>query len=218
MPRASPVSMRFGFCLGFIAVSLGTFPLACRLLDIPLDAVWGGIGLGHVPLGKRWLLFGGPAALGFLGGMVGLGLFAHIAQSHSQGEQVLGSLWHYASTGTIVWTLLTFPSLRFSAHGMMALKALPALQATLVVLGPGLASGTLLGVLLLLTQGLRCRGYVALGHHLSRFGPLVVGLATGILQGALLPIPWWLGMVTGGLYPCVVIPWAEAMCRRDGLR
>src|SRR5262249_9215044 len=129
MRTSSAAYMRFGFFLGFISASTGALSLVARLLAIPTDVLRSGTSLQHVPLGIRTLVCVVPLVVGLVGGIWGLGICAHIRRGSLKVESFLGSVWHYASTGALAWTVLSLFQFLVGWGGVIFPKELPAMKA-----------------------------------------------------------------------------------------
>ncbi len=209
--------MRFGFFLGFISASLSSLYLFCHLLEIPMDVLWNSTSLQDVSLGKKTLIFFVPLAFGFTVGMFFAALFTKLGKGNRKVESFLGSLWHYSSTGSMVWSILSIFQFVIGFGGAESVKNYPAMKAGLLTLGGGMASGMLICFAVRAADVFQQRGKQEMGFLLYRSLPLAVGIITGIIQCMILHIAWWSGAFFGLLYPFILIPWAQSMCVRDRL-
>jgi hypothetical protein len=217
MRDSSQVYMRFGFFLGFAVGGSAALYLACQSLGIPFETLWDGAALKDVTLGKKVIFLIVPLAVSFVAGLAGALLFANIGRGNAQVEAWLGSLWHYSSTGLMIWVALSVFQFVFSFGGTRV-KDYPAMKASLVSIGAGLASGALICLAVRIGELFRRRGHVPLADRLARLAPMAIGVTTGVWQSWYMHLAWWPGVLAGLLYPFVLIPWAQSVCLRDGLK
>jgi hypothetical protein len=218
MREASQVYTRFAFFFGFSTASSAALYLLCKLLAVPTDALWSGTALHSLPFGTKIIFGVGPLAAGFVTGVFCAAIAASREKKNVRLESFVGSLWHYSSTGVLAWTVLSIFQLVVAYGGSIAIQNFPAKKATLLIVASGAISGALIFLIVRTAGELRQRGHHKLESHLLRFGPLAVGVATGVLQSLILHISWWPGIIAGILFPYVLIPWAQTVCLRDGLR